>query len=139
MTDAQRTQIQKMRAEGLSYGRISQALGINTNTIKTYCKRHGLGGVVVESAPVDGEKKFCIYCGVSIIQMSGRKEKRFCSDKCRNKWWNEHLDQVNRKANYEYICPCCKKPFTAYGNKYRKYCSHECYIEDRFGGGSHGE
>lgn len=33
------------------------------------------------------------------------------------------------------VCPVCKKPFTVYGNANRKYCSHECYIEDRFGGG----
>ena len=33
------------------------------------------------------------------------------------------------------ICPVCKKTFTVYGNANRKYCSHECYIEDRFGGG----
>ena len=50
---------------------------------------------------------------------------------------NSNLDKVNRKANYEFICPHCKKPFSAYGNKNRKYCSHACYIEDRFGGGSH--
>ena len=25
----------------------------------------------------------------------------------------------------------------SYGNKNRKYCSHECYIADRFGGGTH--
>ena len=56
------------------------------------------------------------------------------SEKCRNKWWNSNLDKVNRKANYEFICPHCKKPFSAYGNKNRKYCSHACYIEDRFGG-----
>lgn len=50
------------------------------------------------------------------------------------KWWNEHLDRVDKKANYEFVCAYCKKPFTAYGNAHRKYCCHECYIEDRFGG-----
>lgn len=137
MNDTQRQQIEKMREDGYSYGKISQTLGISTNTIKTYCKRHGLGGVVATPAPIDAEGHFCLCCGIPVVQTSGRKEKRFCSDRCRNKWWNSHLDQVQRKANYEYICPCCKKPFTAYGNKNRKYCSHECYIEDRFGGGSH--
>lgn len=68
------------------------------------------------------------------MQVFGRKEKRFCSDKCRNKWWNTHLDKVNRRANYDFVCAYCKKPFISYGNKNRKYCSHECYIADRFGG-----
>lgn len=134
MNDTQRLQIQKLRANGYSYGRISEALGISTNTIKTYCKRHGLGGVAA-AAPISKDTHFCLCCGTPIVQVLGRKEKRFCSDRCRNKWWNSHLDEVKRKANYEYTCPFCKKLFTAYGNKSRKYCSHECYIEDRFGGG----
>lgn len=77
----------------------------------------------------------CPCCGVKVAQNPGRKAKRFCSDKCRNKWWNSRLDQVERKAHYEFVCAYCKKPFTAYGNAGRKYCSHECYIKDRFGGG----
>lgn len=134
MNDTQRQQIGKLRAEGLSCGKISEALGLSINTIKTYCRRNGLGGVVAAPASVDEAGNFCLCCGIPVVQISGRKEKKFCSDRCRNKWWNSHLDQVQRKANYEYVCPRCKKSFTAYGNKNRKYCSHECYIEDRFGG-----
>ena len=136
MNDTQKLQIQKLRVEGLGYGKIAEKLDISINTIKTYCKRHGFGGVAVEQTAVKGDEHFCLSCGVPVVQIAGRKEKRFCSDKCRNKWWNSNLDKVNRKANYEYICLCCKKPFTVYGNKNRKYCSHECYIEDRFGGGA---
>ena len=39
MNDTQRQQIEKLRAEGLSYGKISDALGLSTNTIKTYCRK----------------------------------------------------------------------------------------------------
>lgn len=134
MNDVQREQIRKLRGEGYSYTKISQALGISENTIKTFCRRKGLGGVALSPAPVKETGHFCLFCGVAVMQTAGRKEKRFCSDCCRNKWWNSHLDRVNRKANYKFICPCCKKSFTAYGNKNRKYCSHTCYIKDRFGG-----
>ena len=136
MNDIQRQQIAKLRGKGYGYGRIAQALNISVNTIKTYCRRHGLGGVVANNTVVDEEVHCCLCCGKEIVQQVGRKEKKFCSDKCRNKWWNSNLDKVNRKANYEFICPNCKKPFSAYGNKNRKYCSHACYIEDRFGGGN---
>ena len=136
MTDEQRLQIRNLRAEGYSYGRVSQMLGLSENTIKTFCRRNGLGGVVDAPAPTNAEGHFCLCCGVPVQQMSGRKEKKFCSDRCRNKWWNSHLEKVERKANYEFECPHCGKNFTAYGNKNRKYCSHECYIADRFGGGS---
>ena len=45
MNDMQRQQIKELRETGHSYGRIAQRLGLSENTIKTYCKRHGLGGV----------------------------------------------------------------------------------------------
>lgn len=60
------------------------------------------------------------------------KEKIFCSDNCRMKWWNSHQELVNRKAEYVFVCRNCGKLFTAYGNKERKYCSHSCYIEHRY-------
>lgn len=135
MNDTQRLQVQKLRAEGYGYGKIAEKLGIGINTIKTYCRRHAIGGVAVKPKEDDGQK-FCLCCGIPVKQTAGRKEKKFCSDKCRNSWWNSNLDRVNRKANYEFVCPNCRKTFTAYGNKNRKYCSHACYIEDRFGGGS---
>ena len=124
----------ELREEGYGYGRIAQTLGLSENTIKTYCRRHGLGGVAVSPAPADEEIHHCLCCGTVVVQNNGRKEKKFCSDKCRNRWWNANLDKVNRKAEYNFVCAYCKKPFSAYGNKHRKYCSHECYILDRFGG-----
>lgn len=134
MNDTQRIKIKQLRGEGYSYGKIAQSLGLSENTIKTYCRRHGLGGVAVVAVPSDETEHYCLCCGTVVVQHIGRKEKKFCSDKCRNKWWNANLDKVNRKADYNFVCAKCKKPFTAYGNRNRKYCSHECYIADRFGG-----
>lgn len=88
--------------------------------------------------PAGATEKPCLCCGKTIIQYPGRKEKKFCSDSCRNQWWNGHLNLVNRKAMYDFVCPACGKPFTAYGNRNRKYCSQECYFKDRFGGAACG-
>lgn len=74
----------------------------------------------------------CENCGGSVQQYTGQKLRRFCCNKCRNQWWNQHLDQVNRKAYYEIACQHCGKVITVYGDSRRKYCSHECYIADRF-------
>lgn len=136
MTDKEKEQIFKLRISGYGYTKISRMTGVSVNTIKSYCRRHCQENLV-PTAPVDvrKEKHVCLNCGKEIIQNLGRKEKKFCSDHCRNHWWNDHLDLVKRKANYEYVCLNCKKKFVAYGNANRKYCSHECYIEDRFGGG----
>ena len=136
MTEIQRTQIAILRAAGLGYGKIAQQLGMSLNTVKSYCRRKGVNGdVPVEVTPVlSGETTLCENCGSTIQQISKQKKKRFCCDTCRNQWWNSHLDQVKRKAVYDFTCPHCGKIFHVYGDNRRKYCSHECYIADRFGG-----
>lgn len=132
MTDKQKHQIAAYREQGLSYMEISKKMDLSINSIKTYCKRHSLGGVRAFDGLGEAANSVCEQCQKPVIQNPGRKKKRFCSDKCRNLWWNSHLDLVKRKANYECTCMRCKKIFASYGNKNRKYCSHECYIEDRF-------
>lgn len=136
MTNEEKISVGKLRDKGYSYSKVALELGLSVNTIKAYCKRHGLGGVADALTKMKSDEKPCQCCGKPVSQSMGRKEKRFCSTYCRNKWWNAHLDQVNRKANYEFECAYCKSPFISYGNKNRKYCSHKCYIADRFGGES---
>lgn len=139
MTDEQKEAITKLRMDGQGYKRISKHLGINVSTVKTYCHRHGLRkeDLDAKSAMQENIKKvqirYCKNCGAKVIQCPGRKEKKFCCDKCRNTWWNAHLGEVNRRAMYDFICPTCGKTFYAYGNRHRKYCGHPCYIKARFG------
>ena len=134
MTENQKKQIAVYRNLGLSYTAISNTMKISVNSVKTYCKRNGLGGVRAYEKADRINVCGCENCGQPVIQNPGRKKKRFCSDRCRNAWWNSHQEQVNKKANYECTCAYCNKSFISYGNRHRKYCSHECYIEDRFGG-----
>lgn len=46
-----------------------------------------------------------------------RKLKKFCSDKCRMKWWNTHQYLIKKEANYNIVCRNCGKQFVSYGNK----------------------
>lgn len=138
MNTDQKNRISQMRRSGQSYNQIANELGIPKDTVKTYCRRNGLAGVADEMPAVtisdNPQVRACRQCGLPVMQNPGRKEKIFCSDHCRNKWWNAHLSEVKRKAMYEYRCPNCGTTFYAYGNRNRKYCSHDCYIADRFGG-----
>lgn len=136
MTDEQRSKIRNLRAAGLGYKKIAEQMGVSENTVKTYCRRHGLGGTIAMQEK-DESVKTCLQCGTVVMQPPGRKQKKFCSDKCRNAWWKAHPEQINRKAVYSYECAFCKKPFTAYGNFRRRYCCHACFVADKFGGGSH--
>ena len=124
MTETEKRRVAELRAAGHGYKSISYKLGISVNTISSFCRRNTL-----ETLP---EKK-CENCGKPITENKKHKPRRFCSDLCRIKWWNSHLDQVEHKAVYRYTCPTCGEEFQVYGNSKRKYCSHECYIKKRFG------
>lgn len=106
--------------------KIGEQLGISDNTVRSFCRRSGLGDSAKNTVA-------CKQCGKLIKIMPKQKPKKFCSEVCRTAWWKSHPECVNRKAVYEYTCECCGRHFTAYGNNHRKYCSHACYIADRFG------
>ncbi len=126
MKGLQKEQIALLRAGGESYNRIADTLGLSINTVKSYCRRNNLGGVasiVYES----GDGRFCCQCRVTLRQTTGKKQKRFCSDKCRMTWWNAHPEDVNHKTVRVFTCQTCGQNFETYGKRKRKYCSHSCY------------
>ncbi len=135
MTNEQKAVIRRLRQQNNSYVSIANTLGVSVSAVKGYCQRNGLTGLraAAESAPDD--PSVCLGCGKPITQREGIKRVKFCCPSCRQAWWNSHPEKINRKAIYSFTCACCGKPFTAYGNRGRKYCSHECYITDRFKGG----
>ena len=128
MTEEQKSQIKAFRNNGLGYKLIAKELGISVNSVKSFCRRNELCDTSKDETPR------CEQCGKALQNIPGKKKKRFCSDRCRQTWWNSHLDIVKRKAVYVYICPVCRKEFSVYGNAKRKYCSHQCYVEGRYGG-----
>ena len=137
MTSEQKITVTALRQQGYGYLKIANHLGITVGSVKSFCQRNGLREVTVDAdAPqsdLAAAECFCKRCGVPITQTSHARKKLFCSAACRQQWWNEHLDQVERKAVYAFTCLTCGKEFTAYGNKGRKYCCRECYLADRFG------
>jgi len=134
MTDTQRTQIKELRLAGYGYKKIAQALCLSVDTVKSYCRKNNLAGVMAgnPSSSADG-KTYCKQCGKELLQKPNQKTLLFCSNECRQAWWNDHPEKVNKKAFYHLVCACCGAGFASYGNKKRKYCSHACYIADRFG------
>lgn len=132
MTDEQKEQIMKLRERGMGYIRVAQALGLSENTVKSFCRRNKLTDQVKQEKLAD---HFCLYCGMAVAQKPKRKEKKFCSDTCRAKWWNAHQDSLNRKSASMYACLHCGKAFLKYAYSQRKYCCHACYIAERFKGG----
>ena len=128
--------IATLRSYGFGYATIAKAVNLKKGTVVAYCRKIGLTGTkAMDNRRIDVYTDFCLQCGALLAQTPGRKRIKFCCDKCRISWWNSHPEKVNRKAVYNFTCANCGKLFTAYGNSGRKYCSHACYIADRFKGG----
>ena len=132
MTDNQKQSIREMRGTGLGYKKIAQALDLPIGTVQSFCRRE----YVYVTEPTIYDKNHCRQCGKPLIQKNGVKKRKFCSDDCRIKWWTEHpcSKSGTTKSSRAVVCENCGRTFTAYGNAPRKYCSHECYVETRFGG-----
>lgn len=97
MNNLQKEQIVILRANGESYSKIADVLGISINTIKSFCRRNNLGGVASAGTKQEGDA-LCNQCGAPLKQIAGKKQKRFCSNKCRMAWWNSHPEKINRIA-----------------------------------------
>ena len=122
MTQEEKSRIIHFRQLGIGYTMIARDLGISINTIKSFCRRN------VDN--IKASLNQCKQCGAALAQNPGRKEKKFCSVACRMKWWDAHSELMTHRK--QIVCNHCGKSF--YGKPGRKYCSHECYIAERFGG-----
>ena len=118
-----RERVVELRRRGHTYGEISEATGVPPNTAKSICRR-----TPTDTARVEG---VCEHCKTNLPD--GEQARRFCSDKCRLDWWHQHPERLNRKALYSFTCAHCGTEFMAYGNRKRKYCTHACYVQARFG------
>lgn len=115
-----------LQKQGLGYRKIATVLGLSPNSVKYYCRRN----------PYIPDEAKCPQCGKRLVNTPHKREKKFCSDKCRLAWWNSHPELINRKAIYHLTCAHCGKPFDAYGKANKKYCSRACYADARRKGGN---
>ena len=73
MTQSEKYQIEIFRAQGIGYTEIAKKMGISVNSIKTYCRRHDLGGKRGYEAAGPINVCACENCGKPVIQNAGRK------------------------------------------------------------------
>ncbi len=118
LTDIQKLQIENMRKNGESYNTIANELGITYKQVRGYLDRNKNNG-------------FCLQCNRPLTQSEHRKEKKFCSDKCRMAWWNDHKELIQRKPHHTQECEYCHKTYNCYRTRASKYCSRECYAKAR--------
>ena len=135
MTEREKKEVVRLRKNGLSFGMIAKKTGLASTTIKSFITRNA-DAVSAEPARNISLSGTCRRCGAAIYSISGHKERRFCSDGCRSRYWIEQLDKANSSALRTAVCEHCSKAFSYYGTRQRQFCSRECYLAfTRKGGG----
>ena len=74
MTNEQRKRITDLRHQGYGYTAIANAVGLTKDSVKAFCRNHGLAGVKAESnTPVEITTDVCLNCGSALTQIPGAK------------------------------------------------------------------
>jgi endogenous inhibitor of DNA gyrase (YacG/DUF329 family) len=136
LTALQQRLIQEQRIKGAGYRAIAAELGLNRDTVRNYCRTLGLDGIAQEQKDdyKNQREVVCLNCGKPLTQPHTGRRRKYCGEDCRRLWWLAHPEAIHKSedALYNATCACCGKEFIIYGNQHRKYCSHPCYIQDRF-------
>lgn len=125
MINEEKKQIERLRNDGLGYGKISSMLGLSKSTVSSFCKSLESGLVL------------CPVCGAKVKVKKNCRPRKYCSLACKNEYWKINYHKANRKHNAEFTCLCCGKKFTGYKSKNSKFCSRECYLQFKYGGKAH--
>ena len=81
MNKEQKASIIKMRSDGMTFSEIANQLQLAINTVKSFYRRN---------AKTKSHLEACMHFGKPIVQTKHKRQKKFCSDKCRNAWWSAH-------------------------------------------------
>ena len=79
MTDLQKEQIKTLRLQGIGYVKIGEMLGISDNTVRSFCRRNGLGDAAKNTVACKHCGKLVrLYCGPDGIEAGiyERKKRR---------------------------------------------------------------
>ena len=115
-------EIIRLRRNGESLKDIATSLEMPLGSVKSFVARNDIQPYT---------EGYCKQCGVKVTHTEHKKKKQFCSDECRMRWWNRH---GKYSYTHTFTCKHCNKVFIKHRNDKPLYCSHACYIADRFGG-----
>ena len=130
LTEKQMTEISSLRRDGMSYAKIGEKLNLPRGQVRSFClSRTSKNEAAVQE---DGEHVLCKTCGKELEHTPGFRKKIFCSDGCRQDWWNRYakFKAGEGRATNKVTCQNCGETFVTYGTN-RKYCSRKCYTEHR--------
>ena len=129
LNEEQKKQIRQMAEAGCGYCEMIQCLRILRQEIVDYRTK------LVEEEWTPAKENFgegirkntCLWCGKEYQTFATGRKRKFCSDQCWRNYYMLYPSEPRKSAR----CAYCGKVFKMVNSK-RKFCSHECYIKNRF-------
>lgn len=120
-----KNRILELRDLGLTTKEIADELKLSVNTVKSIIRRTNNDEPIVVEVPKHKEGT-CLYCGSELNIGDSHREKKFCSDKCRMAYWNDHRSELKSTTLIDFTCKHCGKTFKAQRTSKRIYCGKVC-------------
>lgn len=142
-------EVRRLRLCGRNCEEIAHRLDLDLSQIQDCCRRLGLplegscrlaGFTLEEEEWLQGAYRTypssmrCPQCGQVLIQPARGRYRKFCSDLCRSRYWNQK--RKNLQENQTALrCQYCGGSFQSFGKGSlgRKFCSRSCYFASRYG------
>lgn len=147
--DPQRERVREMRMAGEECKAIAGRMGIPEGQVIVYCIQLGLpvsGPCRTMGLPAEDEAwlkyrrgepegRKCPVCGRVLEQPYRGRRRKFCSQRCKDKFWNDRQKGRQEELGREAVCENCGKKFIAVNEKNgeRRFCGRDCYFEFRYG------
>lgn len=144
--NAEQETVRHLRLNGLECCEISEQTGIPVGQVIVYCLQLGLptSGICRLGFSEEEEEWLryrkreptsmrCPVCDRVMEQSQRGRRKKFCSNTCRDKWWNR--EKRRDESGEEITCENCGKkfPVAKAAQQKRRFCCRECYFEYRYG------
>ena len=91
MLEYQKDMVRLLRKSGYGYRTIAYELGIRRSEVRDFCRVEGLTGdsviVRLNMSEWYAQHGRCMVCGKPLNHTGYGRKARFCSGKCRTKYW----------------------------------------------------
>lgn len=128
LKESQKQDIIRLRSHGWGYRKIACAVNASRDQVRNFCKSNSVAGKGIDLIKkIDNlDEHYCKMCGTALIQNKTGRRKLYCSKDCKTKWEKLH------PVLHEIQCQYCGNVVFVQNADTRKFCSHECYIKNRF-------
>lgn len=85
-------QVLELYRKGKKMPEIASELNMPYNTVKSIIRRDGIQKMekIEKVEKIDDGKRKCKCCGNPVNEVEGKRDKLFCSARCRLKYWRHH-------------------------------------------------